>query len=143
VGLTCLKNLRVGYTDITDIGLHSLAGLHSLKKLKLDGCDSITDACRLSLASLATSLLRLDLHNCANITDAGLELLELTLPESDIYYGEDENEDKGDVDADDVDEDDEEDDDDDDEEVDEDEPDGAEDDVDEDEVDADDWMPMI
>jgi Leucine-rich repeat (LRR) protein len=139
VGLACLETLLIGYTDITDIGLHSLAGLHSLKRLELASCDSITDACRLPLASLESSLLHLSLHDCANITDAGKELLELTLPETCISFGEDENGDEGDADADNVDEDDEEvDGDEDDEEVDEDEPDGAEDDVGEDDVDADD-----
>jgi len=80
-GIPSLRDLDVsGCVALTERGFASIArGLASLTALKLGGCSrvaTVTDGCVRALAAseaLSSSLQRLDLSGCLELTDAGLE----------------------------------------------------------------------
>lgn len=66
--------LHLGNSNITDTGIRHLAGLNSLRELKLAENIHLTDAGLAHLQGL-TGLVRLDLSGCGRITDSGLQSL--------------------------------------------------------------------
>jgi hypothetical protein len=84
-GLTGLRELRLGFTDVTDAGLYKLRRLKGLELLDLIGCDHVTDGGLAHLRRL-TGLKGLYLDACERVTNRGVEELRKALPNCDISH---------------------------------------------------------
>jgi len=88
-GLTSLRILDLGGTQVTDAGLEHLEGLTNLEVLGLAGT-RVTDAGLERLKGM-TSLRRLELHRVKNapymqVTDEGVKKLQEALPDCKIGH---------------------------------------------------------
>jgi hypothetical protein len=79
-----LYNLGLKGTSVTDKGMRTVAALRQLYSLDL-ARTGITDVGLRRLERLS-KLSYLDLHNCPNITDAGVARLQKALPKCKIYH---------------------------------------------------------
>eukprot|EP00946_MAST-07B_sp_MAST-7B-sp1_P003522 g3522.t1 len=76
-----LRALDVARLNVGDAGLSWMAGgcMHGLRELNLNQCAAITDAGIGQISSKCTNLTCLSLAGCANITDAAIETLAVSL----------------------------------------------------------------
>jgi hypothetical protein len=80
--LAKLRTLDLSYCPLVDHGLHAISGgLHAIRYLNLEGCESITDTSLTAVVTNNRKLLVLNVSGCTNITSKSIIALAKSCPQ--------------------------------------------------------------
>ncbi|CAL1541622.1 unnamed protein product [Lymnaea stagnalis] len=82
-----LEEIDLTATDVISLGFEHLKNLEDVKKIKIHSCRSVSDDSLECLAYVGSTLKFLEISNCPNITDKGLDhLIQLKKLEHLVLY---------------------------------------------------------